>query len=77
MANLFLALGIAFFFLGRGGTGVSCVMVHCAGEDWGGFWCVVVHGAGVVGGGFDFFFHGFLADAGAGVILAAGLWTSL
>ena len=61
MANLFLALGIAFFFLGRGGTGVSCVMVHCAGE----------------GGGFDFFFHGFLVDAGAGVILAAGLWTSL
>ena len=44
-------------------------------RGYGGFvWDGALRGGG---GGLDFFFHCFLADVGAGVILAAGLWTSL
>ena len=43
----------------------------------GGYRGFVWGGALRGGGGLDFFFHGFLADVGAGVILAAGLWTSV
>ena len=56
------------------GSGNSFFLSRARG--YGGFVCDgALRGGG--GGGVDFFFHGFLADAGAGVILAAGLWTSL
>ena len=55
------------------GSGNSFFLFRARG--YGGFvWDGALRGGG---GGFDFFFHGFLADVGAGVILAAGLWTSL
>ena len=57
------------------GSGNSFFLSRARG--YGGFVCDGALRGGGGGGGFDLFFHGFLADAGAGVILAAGLWTSL